>query len=61
MKKKNAIKSSAIPLTTINKFISHVLSEILKTEDGYRIPLHVFCFDLVMKRYGLKSIAEQKI
>ena len=61
LKKKSNIKNAIIPLGTLNRFFNRIVQEIVSSEKGDRIPLHVYCFDTLLQKYGLKTIAEEKI
>jgi len=62
-KKEINIKNPLIPLSTLKRFFNHVIKQEAITDEkrGYQAPLSVVCFDILLNKYGLRSIAEQKL
>ncbi|EAS01476.2 hypothetical protein TTHERM_00151900 (macronuclear) [Tetrahymena thermophila SB210] len=58
---RDKIKKPELPMNTIIKFLSGVYQELVKNENSNRIPLHTCCYDLILQKYGLKTVAENKL
>ncbi|KAL4506969.1 hypothetical protein ABPG72_001390 [Tetrahymena utriculariae] len=55
------IKKPELPMNTIIKFLSGVYQELIKNENSFRIPLYTQCYDIILQKYGLKTVAENKL
>ncbi|KAL4461044.1 hypothetical protein ABPG74_016516 [Tetrahymena malaccensis] len=55
------IKKPELPMNTIIKFLSSVYQELVKNENSFRIPLYTQCYDIILQKYGLKTVAENKL